>query len=251
MKEAPKEIPEEMIGDYTVGGKIPIVSAYRNDCDQKSQAGYNKNYTKKMLAFFIERIKNGKAQTDKFSVLNGYGMTDIWMYEALEKYPIKGKSVCIVGSTAPWYEAMCLAYGAKSCTVFEYSDRENFADNIKYIKPEEIGDEKYDICISISSIEHDGLGRYGDPLNPNGDLLAMKKAKEYIKKGGLMFLSIPVGPDAVFFNVHRVYGRIRLPMLLEGWKKLDAYGLSKISLTNNVNNERCSDYQPVFILKND
>jgi len=27
----------------------------------------------------------------------------------------------------------------------------------------------FDMVFSFSSIEHDGLGRYGDPLNPNGD----------------------------------------------------------------------------------
>ena len=30
--------------------------------------------------------------------------------------------------------------------------------------------EKYDVCLSISSFDHDGLGRYGDPLDPSGDL---------------------------------------------------------------------------------
>ena len=243
MKEAPKEIPEKMLDTYTVGGRIPIKYSYRNDCGQKSQDEYSGNYTEENLNFFIEKIKNRGT--------HGYGMTDIWMYEALKKYSIQGKSVCIVGSTCPWYEAMSIVYGASSCTVFEYADRKNFVDNIKYIKPEEIGDEKYDICISISSIEHDGLGRYGDPLDPNGDIRAMQEAKQYVKEGGLMFLSVPVGSDTVFFNVHRVYGKIRLPMLLKQWKKLDAFGINKHSLTNNINNEYSSEYQPVFVLKND
>lgn len=30
--------------------------------------------------------------------------------------------------------------------------------------------KKFDVLISYSSIEHDGLGRFGDPLSPNGDL---------------------------------------------------------------------------------
>lgn len=242
IKEAPKEIPEDMIERYSMGNSIPIKYSYRNDCGQESQGEYNNNYTKQNLEHFKNIIKSGG--------VGGYGMTDIWMYQALKKYPIQGKSVCIVGSTAPWYEAMSLVYGAKECIVFEYSDRENFNDKIKYIKPDEIGNSQYDICISVSSIEHDGLGRYGDPLDPDGDFRAMKEAKQFLKKDGIMFLSIPAGYDTVFFNVHRVYGEKRLPMLLKGWEKLDAFGVNQYTLKNNINNETSSEYQPVFVLKN-
>ena len=32
-----------------------------------------------------------------------------------------------------------------------------------------------DVIVSFSSLEHDGQGRYGDPLDPDGDLVAMKE----------------------------------------------------------------------------
>ncbi len=34
--------------------------------------------------------------------------------------------------------------------------------------------EGFDMALSISSFDHDGLGRYGDPLDPVGDLKAMR-----------------------------------------------------------------------------
>lgn len=34
---------------------------------------------------------------------------------------------------------------------------------------------------------------------------------------GLLFLQVPVGPDAVAWNLHRRYGRIRLPLMHEGY----------------------------------
>ena len=34
------------------------------------------------------------------------------------------------------------------------------------------GDQQYDCVASFSSVEHSGLGRYGDELNPFGDLQA-------------------------------------------------------------------------------
>ena len=41
----------------------------------------------------------------------------------------------------------------------------------------------FDVVLSISSFEHDGLGRYGDPLNPDGDLAAMRSTRRLLKPG--------------------------------------------------------------------
>ena len=44
--------------------------------------------------------------------------------------------------------------------------------------------ETFDVILSISSFEHDGLGRYGDPLDPDGDLRSMKEAAQILRPGG-------------------------------------------------------------------
>ena len=38
--------------------------------------------------------------------------------------------------------------------------------------------EQIDNAATFSSIEHSGLGRYGDALSPNGDIDAMQQVKE-------------------------------------------------------------------------
>ena len=72
----------------------------------------------------------------------------------------------------------------------------------------------FDFVLSISSVEHDGLGGYGDPINPDGDLKSMKEMKKFVRPGGIMFLNVPIGEDRVIFNRERVYGKLRLPKLL-------------------------------------
>ena len=74
-----------------------------------------------------------------------------------------------------------------------------------------------DFVATFSSIEHSGLGRYGDALDPTGDLLEARKIHCVLKSGGLLFLGLPTGKDAVFFNAHRVYGILRWSMLVAGW----------------------------------
>lgn len=65
--------------------------------------------------------------------------------------------------------------------------------------------------VSISSlscmhvIEHVGLGRYGDPLDPDGDLKAIAELKRVLKPGGNLFFVAPIGKPRVQFNAHRIY----------------------------------------------
>ena len=57
--------------------------------------------------------------------------------------------------------------------------------------------------VSIWSIERDGLGRYGDAIDPRGDLKAMEQLERVIAPAGLLILAIPVGRDLVVWNAHR------------------------------------------------
>lgn len=41
-----------------------------------------------------------------------------------------------------------------------------------------------DFAVSFSSIEHNGLGRYGDALDPNGDLRDVELLSCIIRPGG-------------------------------------------------------------------
>ena len=65
----------------------------------------------------------------------------------------------------------------------------------------------FDAAFSISSFEHDGLGRYGCLINPWGDIQAMQKTKKMLKPGALLFIAVPIGKDRVYWNAHRIYGK--------------------------------------------
>ena len=147
----------------------------------------------------------------------------------MEKYhqQIKNKKVLIIGSEEPCYEACALYYGAKEVTMVEYQKVTSEHPNIKTVTAEEFSkmNEKYDAAISISSVEHSGLGRYGDPINPDGDLEAMKDLYDNLKKGVMCFLAVPIGLDQIIWNAHRIYGRNRLPKLIEKFELIETFGL--------------------------
>lgn len=80
-------------------------------------------------------------------------------------------------------------------------------------------DSDFDVVVACSSIEHFGLsGRYGSSEDPSGDLKAARKILSHMLPGGLLFLTVPVGHDVTHKPWHRVYGRERLPRLLEGFE---------------------------------
>jgi len=81
----------------------------------------------------------------------------------------------------------------------------------------ELAPASLDLVINCSAIEHVGLERYGDPGNINGDLAAMERMRRFLRPGGTMLLTIPVGQDAIVVPLHRIYGSQRLPQLLRGF----------------------------------
>jgi ubiquinone/menaquinone biosynthesis C-methylase UbiE len=54
-------------------------------------------------------------------------------------------------------------------------------------------------------LEHIGLGRYGDPIDPQADLKAIVELKRVLTPGGYLLLVMPIGRPKVMFNARRVY----------------------------------------------
>lgn len=76
-----------------------------------------------------------------------------------------------------------------------------------------------DLVVNCSTVEHVGLaGRYGVTTDDaDGDLAAMARLRSLMKPAATMLLTVPVGRDAVFVPMCRVYGTQRLPRLLDGF----------------------------------
>jgi SAM-dependent methyltransferase len=86
----------------------------------------------------------------------------------------------------------------------------------------------FDVVVVCSVIEHVGLaGRYNSQADEDGDLKAMRRVRALLEPGGQLLLTIPVGRDVVHKPWHRVYGRERLPKLLEGFQVLRSRFLQK------------------------
>jgi SAM-dependent methyltransferase len=57
----------------------------------------------------------------------------------------------------------------------------------------------------MHTVEHIGLGRYGDPIDPDGDLKAIAELRRVLAPGGSLLFVVPVGRPRIVFNAHRIY----------------------------------------------
>ena len=65
--------------------------------------------------------------------------------------------------------------------------------------------QEFDSLSCMHVVEHIGLGRYGEPLNVNGDVVAMDNLINATRSGGRILFVVPVGKAEIYFNAHRVY----------------------------------------------
>ena len=81
----------------------------------------------------------------------------------------------------------------------------------------------------MHTIEHIGLGRYGDPLDPQGDIKAINELQRVTKKGGNLLLVVPLGMPRIQFNAHRIYSFDLINNLFHDFK------LNNFSLITDAN----------------
>ena len=225
----PPLVPEELEEFYTLSGAYHI----RQGKDKVRKDAYLNGEAEKSLwptgnVWKEDDINDAVAKVGSKKLVGPYGLEEtIYLTDSLSQVDIKGKSVLVIGSSHPWVEAIALYLGAKNVTTLEYGEIISTHPQIKTETPSSIRKkylanelEHFDGIISHSSLEHSGLGRYGDALNPWGDILAVTRAWCVTKPKGFMWAGVPTGRDFVFYNWHRVYGKVRWPLLAINWRQV-------------------------------
>jgi len=234
-------MPSDLQNQFLLDGASKLGSSYYAD-KQNGGQGYD----------WDEKLVNDLS--NKPNDCGGYGPTVC--AESIEKYAkefIVGKSGGVFGSVTPWAESFLIKAGAAHITTIEYMAIKSTHPKLSALHPAEIARnyldhpdsfELLDFAWSYSSFEHDGLGRYGDPINPFADLESVARVHCLLKDGGILFLGFPVGKDVVEWNSHRIYGPVRLHLVLSNWELIDTIGIEKEKLL-----QEDWRHQPMLVLK--
>ncbi len=63
-------------------------------------------------------------------------------------------------------------------------------------------------CLHV--VEHVGLGRYREPIDPMGTIRSLRELQRILAPGGQLLVSMPIGRERVEFNAHRIWHPLRL-----------------------------------------
>ncbi|MGD1083159.1 MAG: DUF268 domain-containing protein [Verrucomicrobiota bacterium] len=84
-------------------------------------------------------------------------------------------------------------------------------------------DNQVPCLTTMCVLEHIGLGRYGDPLNPTGTEDAAVEIARVIRPGGIVVYSVPVGSEEILeFNANRRFDYHQAAGLFKGWELVDS-----------------------------
>ena len=206
--------------------RVPITNIYSDEVYLSKQAQtsvWSKQLVEESSSF---------AASGRFK--GNYGIKETnHLRQALRHAPgLAGGRVLVIGSENPWVEACVLEAGASSVVTLEYGEIRSEHPKIKTLIPLEFQRDffngelgLFDSIVSFSSVEHSGLGRYGDALNPWGDVLEIARANCVSKPDGSLVLAVMCAnvlctQDSLEFNLHRKYGSTRWPDLASNWQQI-------------------------------
>ncbi len=235
----PSTIPSELLPYFTVGGLIPFETFrifrqhYQGKNAKTTQWTEEDIETQKASAMKeipeLEGSYNVEASRLLREKLRQLDLGDTTTTTTNNNTNNKKKRVLVIGSETPWVEAICLGLGAAHVTTLEYGRINSTHPRVNAMTPDRFRTHyrdgtlgTFDVVISHSSLEHSGLGRYGDALNPWGDILAVARAWCVTKPGGLLYLGLPTAQDRILFNAHRLYGKVRWSLITANWQQIDA-----------------------------
>jgi len=162
------------------------------------------------------------------------------VWGGLQHINVSGHRVLVIGSQSPWVEALVLAAGARHVWTLEYAQLTTDHPKVTTLTPPQFleqgrkGALAFETVVTASSLEHSGLGRYNDGLNPWGDILAVARAWCLSVPDARLLVSVPMhihrdslepntpkesqATEGLYFNNQRVYGPIRYPYLTTNWR---------------------------------
>jgi hypothetical protein len=148
-------------------------------------------------------------------VANGaYFHQDLWAARKIfERNPSRHIDV---GSRIDGFVAHVACF--REIEVYDIRPMSGPARNITFVQRDLTKSAEHDVCDSLSSlhvIEHFGLGRYGDDVDPWGYKTGFMRISRLLRPGGNFYFSVPLGPQRVEFNAHRVFGLRHLLSLID------------------------------------
>ncbi len=144
---------------------------------------------------------------DQAGSLGVYFYQDLWAAKKI--FALKPSEHFDIGSRVDGFIAHVLPF--MPLTMIDIRPLPEKVEGLKFIQAdatnlEGIADNSIISLSSLCAPEHFGLGRYGDPIDPEACFKALKSMQRVLAKGGHLYIAVPVGEQSgVAFNAHRIF----------------------------------------------
>ena len=228
----PATIPQPLMHDYALGGYVKIKFP-KEILAQKYSGGLAlaSQWTQGLVNDMIQNVTTGRME-------GNYGKANVHAIQrSVQLAGWKGKNVLVIGSENPWAEAILLSEGVGHVYTLEYGAINSTHPQLSTFTPHEFNRlyregrlPRFQGMATFSSLEHSGLGRYGDVLNPWGDVVQMAKTWCVLDPGAVVAVGVEgrvktikgragvLRHDGLTWNLHRKYGLTRFPLLFSNFE---------------------------------
>ena len=144
---------------------------------------------------------------DNAGSVSSYFWQDLWAAKRIFQKPVDVHYD--IGSRLDGFIAHLLSFGQKVCMI-DIRELPQSICGLDFVNADAtdlstIQDNSIESLSALCSLEHFGLGRYGDPIDPEACFKCFEAIQKKMKCGGNLYLSVPIGKECVCFNAHRVF----------------------------------------------
>lgn len=178
------------------------IRRYEEMCPRPAFA-YNKGY---------EHPQTGSRYASAGTLGGGLGVYYFWqdLWGARKVHDRRPALHYDIGSRVDGFILILLAQRQKTCLIDVRPLDIPMPEDLSFTQADAtnldgIEDGSIESLSALCSLEHFGLGQYGDPIDPEGCFKAFAAIQKKMRRGGHIYISVPIGQDCVVFNAHRIF----------------------------------------------
>ena len=191
------------------GVKYTVLDQYLSDQIRESGEKYNLLNSRTTFCYLKENeYLVSRDMGKEAGALGSYFWQDLWAAKHIFK--AKPNVHFDIGSRIDGFIAHLLSYNQRVKQI-DIRPLESGIEGLEFVRAdatllEDIPDDSIESLSALCSLEHFGLGRYGDDIDPDACFKCFKAIQRKLMDGGVAYISVPIsGNEHLEFNAHRVF----------------------------------------------
>ena len=213
-----------------------VLRKFKSDYDEYKKKNTDTNF---MIDDKMTNIQIVDWRTDAGVSFNNYELTqDLWA--AKKVYENRPSTHYDIGSRVYGFITQILSFGVNTVLIDIRKLDTYGVENLSFIRDDatelrNLANNSVESLSAICSIEHFGLGRYGDPIDPEAHLKCFRNIQRVMKENGNFYLSVPVSRECCLaFNAHRVYSPGFIISTFDSMELIEFSHTSDIGIVKNA-----------------